>query len=147
LIYSVRLKYLVFLSVNLSSILTSSQDFEKHIDRYTFSILLSIAYGKRCPRPDTEEERLFYEGVRLTVQVVSAEGPPVDLLPILKYVPERWAPWKGICREARTLQRRLYFGLLEETEARLVRGESTGCFMEEVIQRQKDLGMSKDAAS
>ncbi|KAG1873184.1 cytochrome P450 [Suillus subluteus] len=122
-------------------------DFEKHIDRYTFSILLSIAFGKRCPRPDMEEERLFYEGVRLTVQVVSAEGPPVDLLPILKYVPERWAPWKGICREARTLQRRLYFGLLEEAEIRLARGESTGCFMEEVIRRQEELGMSKDAAA
>ncbi|KAG1854775.1 cytochrome P450 [Suillus tomentosus] len=131
----------------LFDLLRSPQDFEKHIDRYTFSILLSIAFGKHCPRPDTEEERIFYEGVRLTVQVVSAEGPPVDLLPILKYVPERWAPWKRICREARTLQRRLYFGLLEEAETRLARGESTGCFMEEVIQRQEELGMSKDAAA
>ncbi|KAG1815836.1 cytochrome P450 [Suillus variegatus] len=123
----------------LFDLLRSPQDFKKHIDRYTFSILLSIAFGKRCPHPDTEEERIFYEGVRLTVQVVSAEGPPVDLLPILKYVPERWAPWKRICREVRTLQRRLYFGLLEEAETRLARGESTGCFMEEVIQHQEEL--------
>ncbi|KAG2029287.1 cytochrome P450 [Suillus americanus] len=131
----------------LFDLLRSPQNFEKHIDRYTFSILLSIAFGKCCPHPVTEEEILFYEGMRLTVQVVSAEGPPVDLLPILKYVPERWAPWKGICREARRLQRRLYFGLLEEAETRLARGESTGCFMEEVIQRQDELGMSKDAAA
>jgi len=81
------------------------------------------------------------------VKVVSAEGPPVDLIPILKYVPERWAPWKVICRQARTLQRRLYFGLLEEVETRLARGDSTGCFMEDVIQRRDESGMSRDAAA
>ncbi|KAG1869384.1 cytochrome P450, partial [Suillus subalutaceus] len=127
----------------LFDLLCSPQGFEKHIDRYTFSILLSIAFGKRCPRPDTEEKRLFYEGVRLTVQVVSTEGPPVDLLPILKYVPERWAPWKGICREARTLQRRLYFGLLEEAETRLARGESTSCLWKKSFSVKKSSGCQR----
>jgi hypothetical protein len=93
------------------------------------------------------EQELFYEGVKLTVKVIAAEGPPVDLIPILKYVPERWAPWKTICRKARELQRELYFGLLGEAEARLARGEETGCFMENLIQRQEELGMSRDAAA
>jgi hypothetical protein len=97
----------------------------------------SVAFGKRCPRSDTPEARIFFKAIRLLAKVVTAEAPPVDLIPVLKYVPERWAPWKVICQEVKTLQRRLYFGLLEETETRLARGENTGCFMEDVLQRRE----------
>lgn len=51
----------------------------------------------------------------------------MDILPILAMVPERWAPWKTLCREVRRLQRKLYFGLLEECEKRLEDDKHTGC--------------------
>jgi len=108
--------------------------------------MLSIAFGKRCPPFDTHETPIFFTALRLAGKVV-AEAPPIDLVPILKYVPKRWASWKAGCKQVRTLQRRMYFGLLEEAETRLARGESTGCFMEDVIQRREELGMSRETAA
>jgi hypothetical protein len=70
--------------------------------------------------------------------------PPVDFLPILKYVPERWAPWKTLCKEVRKAQRTLYFGLLAECEERVKRGEENGSYMEEVVKRQEEFGMTRE---
>lgn len=68
----------------------------------------------------------------------------MDLIPILKKVPERWAPWKTLCKKVRTLQRELYFGLLKECEHRIANGLRNDCFMENVLDRQKEFGMSRE---
>ena len=70
--------------------------------------------------------------------------PPVDLLPILKYVPERWASWKTLCKDVRKAQRTLYFGLLTECEERVKRGEENGSYIEQVVMRQKEFGMNRE---
>lgn len=72
--------------------------------------------------------------------------PPVDLLPFLKYVPERFASWKSLVRETRRRQRELYFGLLEECEARISSGTHDGqeAFMDEVVKRQEQLGLTRE---
>jgi hypothetical protein len=28
--------------------------------------------------------------------------PPIDLIPVLKYLPERWAPWLAVCRRSKS---------------------------------------------
>jgi hypothetical protein len=70
--------------------------------------------------------------------------PPIDLLTFLKHVPERWAPWKTLCKEVRRLQRELYFGLLTEMEGRLEKGQENGCYMEEIASRQKEFGLTRE---
>ena len=83
----------------------------------------------------------------LSDSTVLAPGaqPPVDFLPILKYVPERWAPWKTLYKEVRKVQRKLYFGLLTECErARVKRGEENSSYMEEVVKRQEEFEMTRD---
>jgi hypothetical protein len=72
--------------------------------------------------------------------------PPVDAIPLLKFVPERWAKWKRDCRRIRTLHRALYFGLLNETKERLRRGDGNGSYMEEVLARKEELGMDNEMA-
>lgn len=42
------------------------------------------------------------------------------------------APWKAECAAVRRLQRKIYFGLLEEVEDRLAQGLENGSFMEQV---------------
>lgn len=125
----------------------TSQDFSKHIDRHEFSILSSLTFGKRCPYSDSQEASVFYKALRTGLNLLSAGGPPVDLIPILKYIPERWAPWKTTCREVKAMQHQLYFGLLDKAEMRLARGEGNGCLMEDVLQRLGELGMSRKAAA
>ena len=75
---------------------------------------------------------------------MSPASPPVDFLPILKYVPERWASWKTLCRNIRTLQREVYFGLLNDAEERLQTASGNGCFIEDIIVHQRELGMSRE---
>jgi len=53
----------------------------------------------------------------------------------MKYIPERWASWRIEVKVTRNLQRELYFGLLEQVEARMQKGWSNGCFMETVIEK------------
>ena len=72
--------------------------------------------------------------------------PPVDLLPILRHVPERWAPWKTLCREVRQLQRELYFGLLEQSERRIKDDNRNGCFMEDILDKSAKFGMDREMA-
>ena len=67
--------------------------------------------------------------------------PPVDQVPLLKHVPERFARWKRVCRQVRDLQHDLYFGLLEETEKR---GFENGCFMETIIRRAHEWGLNRE---
>jgi hypothetical protein len=70
--------------------------------------------------------------------------PPVDMIPILKYVPEQWAKWKRDCAKTRKLQRDLYFGLLDETKERLRKGEENGSYMEEILTRQEEFGIDRE---
>lgn len=70
--------------------------------------------------------------------------PPMDLIPILKRVPERFAAWKKLCKEVRRLQRTLYFSLLSECEQRIHEGRRNGSFMEGIIDRQEEFGMTRE---
>lgn len=60
-------------------------------------------------------------------------GPPLDLFPILKYVPERWASWKTKCREVAASHRKMYFSILERCEKRLAKGSPFNCAIDEML--------------
>ncbi|KAJ7040918.1 cytochrome P450 [Mycena alexandri] len=129
----------------LDDILRQPQDFYTHIRRYSNSVILSVLYGKRAPRYETPETTAFFNAQHKWELVLEPGAtPPVDLIPILKYVPERWAKWKRDCAITRELQRDLYFGLLDETKERLRRGEQNGSYMEEILTRQEEFGMDRE---
>lgn len=124
-------------------ILRSPQFFYTHIERYSSSVIFSVLYGKRAPRYDTPETTAFFHLMREWGDLLSPGAtPPVDIIPILKYIPERWAKWKQDCTRVRSLQRTLYFRLLDETKQRLCGGDENGSFMEEVLAKEKELGMN-----
>src|SRR5437868_4299243 len=101
---------------------------------------MSVVFGIRSPHYETQHSIDFYEmEERWTALLEPGAHPPVDLVPGLRYIPERWAPWKSECREVRRMQEKLYIGLLSHSEARLERGEECGSFVESLLQRKKDL--------
>ncbi|KAJ7176867.1 cytochrome P450 [Mycena filopes] len=129
----------------LHDILQQPQGFYTHIRRYSNSVILSVLYGKRAPRYETPETTAFFNAQHEWELVLEPGAtPPVDLIPILKYVPERWAKWKRDCAKTRKLQRDLYFGLLDATKERLRRGEENGSYMEEILTRQSEFGMDRE---
>ncbi|EEB88929.1 hypothetical protein MPER_13039 [Moniliophthora perniciosa FA553] len=106
----------------LHDFLTHPDDFFKHIGRYT-----------------------FFETMELWNLCTSLTAvPPVDLLPFLDYIPERWAWWKRLAAETRQKQRALYFGLVDECEQRMKRGEENGSYIEEILTKQKELGLDRE---
>ncbi|KAJ7234772.1 cytochrome P450 [Mycena haematopus] len=129
----------------LHDILCHPENFYTHIRRYSSSVILSVLYGKRAPRYETPETTAFFNANHEWERVLEPGAtPPVDLIPILKYVPERWAKWKRDCAKTRKLQRELYFGLLDETKERLSRGDENGSYMEEILTRQEEFGMDRE---
>ncbi|KAK7016901.1 putative cytochrome P450, partial [Favolaschia claudopus] len=129
----------------LHDILHKPEDFYTHIPRATNSMIMSVLYGKRSPRYETPQTTAFYK-VQHAWQAIIAPGatPPIDLIPILRYVPERWAKWKQMCVQTRRMQRELYFGFLDETRDRVMSGNENGSYMEDALKKQDELGMDTE---
>ncbi|KAI0698161.1 cytochrome P450 [Cytidiella melzeri] len=123
-------------------ILRSPDDHFDAVRRFSSSLILSVVFGKRAPRFATKEVTAFYHVQHIWEYLLfPGSFPPVDQIPWLKYVPEMFAKWKGVCREVRDLQRDLYFGLLEEAEKR---GTENGCFMETIIKRANEWNLDRE---
>lgn len=70
--------------------------------------------------------------------------PPLDMLPILKYIPERFARWKMLANTAKRLQYALYSRLFKDVKAKIENGQTNGCWMETVVERGPSLGLDDD---
>jgi len=129
----------------LFDLLKKPEGFYTHIRRYSSSVILSVLFGTRSPKYEGGRVAQFFAAQHEWEHALEPGAhPPMDLIPILKKVPEKWAPWKTLCTKVRTLQRELYFGLLRECEDRIANGTRNDCFMEDVIDRQKEFGMSRE---
>ncbi|KAF9269293.1 cytochrome P450 [Marasmius fiardii PR-910] len=129
----------------LYDFLKTPEGFCEHLRRYTNSVIMSIVYGKRCPRYESYETKAFYESQRIwNIALDPGAHPPLDVFPILNYIPEKWAPWKRIAREVRRQQRDLYFTVLDECEKRIMKGVENGCYMEEVLARQEEFQLTRE---
>ncbi|EIN08308.1 cytochrome P450, partial [Punctularia strigosozonata HHB-11173 SS5] len=121
-----------------------------HLRRAATSAVFSVLWGKRAPKIDSQDVAMVFEIAEAETQVYTpGKHAPVDLLPILKYVPERWAPWKGICRDLRELQMSFYTRLTNECKERMYSSQQvdTLCFMDAVVKRQQELELTDDMAA
>ncbi|KAK7032164.1 hypothetical protein VNI00_013338 [Paramarasmius palmivorus] len=128
----------------MHDLLNDPENFFKYVGRYSNSVTMSILFGKRCPRYESAESAAFFRANDSWNHALSPSIPPVDLFPFLDYLPEKIAWWKKLARETRQLQRNLYFGLVDECEARMKRGEHNGAFMEDLLNQQNDLGLTRE---
>jgi hypothetical protein len=107
--------------------------------------MYSVLHGKRVPRYENEEATGFITVMNDWSALLELGAvPPIDAIPILKLIPERWAKWKRECKRVSDLQRARYFGLVEETRERMRRNQHNGSFMEEVLERQIELRMDDE---
>ncbi|KAJ7729426.1 cytochrome P450 [Mycena olivaceomarginata] len=84
--------------------------------RTAHAILTPQASARHVPIQQAEASQLLHDILRhpqaqheWMLVLEPGATPPVDMIPILKYVPERWAKWKRDCAKTRKLQRDLYF--------------------------------------
>ncbi|PFH53127.1 hypothetical protein AMATHDRAFT_45749 [Amanita thiersii Skay4041] len=113
-----------------------------HIRRYTTSLILGLVYGLRGPTLQSPNVADFMD---VHPQFLNAlefgTMPPVDLFPILTYVPERYANWKRIAKKVRFLHERLYDNILATVEKRVANGQGIGAFMEELLTKGPAVGL------
>ncbi|KAK7040217.1 hypothetical protein VNI00_010023 [Paramarasmius palmivorus] len=132
-------------SQTLYDILKTPEELCDHLSRYSFSVITSLLYGKRCPRSQTREVTAFYELQHVWTRLISpGTVPPVDKWPIFGVIPERWAPWKTLIRECQQRQRELYLGLLEECEGRVKKNEASECFIKDLLGRMEEHEMDRE---
>lgn len=70
--------------------------------------------------------------------------PPVDIFPILKHVPERWASWKTMAKNIKKVHRKLWYDLLDVIEKRVVEGRRQGCLMEDIWDNQEQFNFNRE---
>ncbi|KAK8130575.1 cytochrome P450 oxidoreductase [Apiospora kogelbergensis] len=116
-----------------------------HTKRYVTSFLLSIMYGFRAARHSSLPVRDLVAVHRRFVDILGFGGaPPVDLFPVLKLVPKRFAYWKRETEDVGRCQQALFKGWMDRVRARLDRGETTGCFLEDAVRDLEGWGMKDD---
>ncbi|KIM35572.1 hypothetical protein M413DRAFT_32429 [Hebeloma cylindrosporum] len=127
-------------------LLTEPKNFRDHVRRYSNSVIMSVVYGTRIPRTTTPVAVDFWEFQEKWIDLLAPTShPPVDMIPILKKVPERFAPWKTICKEVRAGQQKIYTRLLDQVERRMARGDGNGCSMEMVCARAKEWNLDSES--
>lgn len=88
----------------------------------------------------------FFECQRKWEHILRPGGhTPVDIFPILKHVPERWASWKGLCREVRARQRKYYFSLLQNCRERIEFDQRNNSFMEYLLENQEKYDFDEES--
>ncbi|KAK7461952.1 hypothetical protein VKT23_008385 [Stygiomarasmius scandens] len=126
--------------------LHSPEKFYNHIRRYSTSVIVSVVFGKRCPRYETPDVITFFKLAHISEQCFEPGAePPLEQLPFLNYIPERWAKWKRLAKALNEIQIKMYMGLLDECEERLRTKQGTGCYLESVIERKDEYGLSREA--
>ncbi|KAF8649379.1 hypothetical protein AX16_005820 [Volvariella volvacea WC 439] len=119
------------------------EGFYDDISRLTTSFFLAIIYGHRAPRSSCYEAKTFTQ-VQLDFMYVLEMGklPPVDIFPVLNWVPDKWAGWKQQVLDVKRRQEELFGHLVSMVRKRVDGGVENGSFMEEAYKNQKQWGLS-----
>ena len=121
------------------------QGFFTHIVRYSSSVILSVCFGVHCPTFENTFIEEFYNSQRHWDNLLRpGNSPPVDVFPILKYVPRRWAAWKDECDLVGRGQRKLWQGLMKECVDRMNSGRRNDSFMEFIVDRKDKYGLNDE---
>ena len=99
----------------------------------------------RCPRySDSYASRFF--AVQRDYEHIAGPGatPPLDMFPILKYIPERWASWKTVARNVRDTHQQLWGEMVDAVVARINSGNRRGTFMEDIWDKREKLDFDRE---
>ncbi|KAJ7604491.1 cytochrome P450 [Roridomyces roridus] len=113
----------------LYDMLCTPEYFNKHIKRYSSSVIMSVMHGKRSPRYETPETADFFRLEQEWTTFIAPGATP---------------PWKDTAARIRKMQRGFFFRLLAATEERVQRGEQNGSYMEELLEKRDELRLDTD---
>ncbi|KAG8910429.1 hypothetical protein FRC02_007210 [Tulasnella sp. 418] len=127
------------------NLLDHPEEIFDEIERAVLSLKLSVFFGTRptsASSPEREKFNSFAEGL-LQLSTPGAY-PPIDILPILRLIPDRFAKhWKRKCDELKCLHEDLWGGLAARAEKKVEAGIQTGSFYEQVLGRASEWNIDR----
>ncbi|KAF4606963.1 hypothetical protein EYR38_001018 [Pleurotus pulmonarius] len=129
----------------LRDVIDSPKDIYTHIKRTTASVMTTLIYGKSIPHYAGSKAELFFEGTKCLNELAAPfDHPPLDFFPAFRRVPERWARWKTLSRKTKQIRNAFDQDLFPQCEDAVQSGKRTGCYLENVIEAQAELGLNRD---
>ncbi|KAG8926377.1 hypothetical protein FRC02_008940 [Tulasnella sp. 418] len=117
-----------------------------HIQRYTSSAIFAMMGGTRIPNSKSPlNTRYFKMWDDISHITEPGNTPPVDLMPILNYIPERFSGhWKARTQSIHDNLRSMLSDLLSAAQKRLNEGQPNGCFLEVMTENAQAWGLDDD---
>ncbi|KAG8915144.1 hypothetical protein FRC02_004656, partial [Tulasnella sp. 418] len=108
--------------------------------RSAVSVMFSTVGGVRIPFTSSPLRDKFFHIYHLINEVTEpGHTPPVDLIPILNYLPDRFAMnWKARCDAIRQQLDDVLHVMVTGVEQRLREGRSVGCHLELMLQNAEE---------
>lgn len=139
-------------------LLRQPDDHYLHYQRYALSVIMSVTFGQSAPSLTSPSTQNFIKNAHDFNHIMGpGSTPPLDLVPMLKYIPENipwWVPlpagvketlrasWKGVCRDIRARHKVYYSRLMKPCQERAKEGLENRSFMQSVCEKQDESGMT-----
>jgi cytochrome P450 len=123
------------------ALLSRPESYEKAIDRFTSSVVFSIAYGHRI---DSTDAKIIRQRLKFMQYAASLNVPGrflVESLPVLKYVPNVLAPWKASIQRQGQMEAAVNMSLVQEVRNDIRTGKAPESLTKLLLQaREEDPG-------
>ena len=118
----------------LLGFLEDPEHFTEHIKRTTASIASIITYGQRAPTIDHQYATQVFDIMQEWTEAMGpGANPPVDVYPILKLIPTRFAPWKQRAHRVNRKMDEVWSRTLNAVRKRRATGEKRDCMADEIL--------------
>jgi cytochrome P450 len=114
------------------------------MNRATKADWLRLAYGVRTPTIESPHLKRVVDALDLWLSIMEQGAhPPIDLLPVLKWIPERfWRNWKSRAAECSKELNSLYSGFLEMVVQRRKTEGKRNSVADAILDQQDKLGLT-----
>ncbi|KAG8950377.1 hypothetical protein FRC03_012903 [Tulasnella sp. 419] len=117
-----------------------------HLQRYTISTAFSTIGGVRLPQVDSPLLNKWFNLLSMQSKLFEPGNiPPVDLLPILKLIPDRFANnWRARCETCRIQIDEIMDELDDANQKRMSSENPNGCFLELLEQNAQEWNLDHE---
>ncbi|MCJ1466164.1 hypothetical protein MMC07_004783 [Pseudocyphellaria aurata] len=117
-----------------------------HPKRFSNSIIMTLLFGVRSSTPTTPHLVELYEIMEQFSQVMETGAtPPVDIVPILKWVPEQvFGNWISRSRNIGKAMDMLYGRMVSHVMQRRQKCGSRGSFLDGILDQQEKLNLTRN---
>ena len=105
-----------------------------------------MIFGVHCTTYDHPYIETFFKLTGEFEHLLLPGGlPPIGVFPVLKHIPELWAPWKKTCKDIRATQEKYVSDLVERCVKRIADDKRNGSYMEYLLDTEAQSGFDREA--